>query len=264
MSFRLFTRVTNSDGDVQDVLQVANTQLQPWVHSPQSQALLAQKPGQDVTFTHGSIKPKHIESARHSYINAILIQSRGAVLNRACDRCLKGAARARKQSSSQRFLDCRRVRGHFGGCCANCKWPDAARKCSYVWDEEDEEEEEEEDDDGSGRKSGDESGIASRIPESCNKIEEGATHSDLKGIIRIKSEDNEEEIRYENVSAARKSEQYRNEMEDNDILQKLLLPDYAKDPARGLKRSLSPRRPLTPEIKEEAYSSEEEWEGFSP
>ncbi|KAF2228379.1 hypothetical protein EV356DRAFT_581615 [Viridothelium virens] len=29
------------------------------------------------------------------------------------------------------FPECRRVRGHFGGCCANCKWQDHAKSCRW-------------------------------------------------------------------------------------------------------------------------------------
>ena len=29
------------------------------------------------------------------------------------------------------FPECRRVQGHFGGCCGNCKWPDHAARCRF-------------------------------------------------------------------------------------------------------------------------------------
>ncbi|KAL3475664.1 hypothetical protein BJX99DRAFT_229429 [Aspergillus californicus] len=40
------------------------------------------------------------------------------------------------------FLDCQHVPMAFGGCCANCKWPDYASQCSvrdenWIWEEVD-------------------------------------------------------------------------------------------------------------------------------
>ncbi|OJD25841.1 hypothetical protein ACJ73_02793 [Blastomyces percursus] len=57
-------------------LFVANQQLLPFTHSPQVRAILA-LPGQDILFVRGSMNEHQILSHRPSYINAILIQSRG-------------------------------------------------------------------------------------------------------------------------------------------------------------------------------------------
>jgi hypothetical protein len=81
-------------------------------------------PGQDVEFVRGSITPAQVGTHRPSYINAILIQSRGVVQAPACDAC--SAARP----GFRPFPECRRVPGHFGGCCGNCKWRDHAARCS--------------------------------------------------------------------------------------------------------------------------------------
>ena len=57
-----------------------------FVHSPQGRAVLA-LPGQDVVFVQGAITPKQVGSHRPSYINAILIQSRGNVVLGPCTAC---------------------------------------------------------------------------------------------------------------------------------------------------------------------------------
>ena len=93
------------------------------MHSPQGRALLA-LPGQDVVFVRGSIHPYQIGMHRPSYVNAILIQSRGRVVDQPCQRC-RGAV-----PGPRPFPSCRRANGHFGGCCANCKWPDYASQCT--------------------------------------------------------------------------------------------------------------------------------------
>jgi Protein of unknown function (DUF3716) len=109
-------------------LRVAGQQLAPLIHSRRGLAVLAMA-GRDVQFVPGGITPEQVFFLqRPSYINAILIQSRGIVRNPPCDRC---AVRMYP------FLECRRVPGHFGGCCGNCKWPDAAASCSAKNDDDD-------------------------------------------------------------------------------------------------------------------------------
>ncbi|KAL8686414.1 MAG: hypothetical protein Q9218_007121 [Villophora microphyllina] len=104
------------------VLPVAGQQLGPWVHSPQGIAVLA-LPGRDVPFVRGAITGQQVLTHRPSYINAILIQSRGHQLHTACDACRGGAG-------LRPFPECRRTPGHFGGCCGNCKWRDHCARCS--------------------------------------------------------------------------------------------------------------------------------------
>ena len=103
------------------ILPIGGQELAPLVHSPQGRAVLA-LPGQAVTFILGRISPEQVLMHRLSYINALLIQSRGVVQVPACTRCQRGLGP---------FPECRRVLGHFGGCCGNCKWPDAAARCQF-------------------------------------------------------------------------------------------------------------------------------------
>ena len=93
-----------------------------FVHSPQGRAVLA-LPGQDVVFVRGAITPTQVGTHRPSYVNAILIQSRGAAAGQACGECRRRGLRP--------FPRCVRVAGHFGGACGNCKWRDHAARCSY-------------------------------------------------------------------------------------------------------------------------------------
>jgi len=60
--------------------------------------------------------------ARPSYLNAILIQSRGIFQVPSCTHCSSGKGK---------FTACHRIPGVFGGACASCKWSDWAQKCTY-------------------------------------------------------------------------------------------------------------------------------------
>lgn len=108
-------------------LRVSGRELAQWVHNDLGREVL-NLPGLVVPFVQGSIRPGQIESHRPSYINALLIQSRGFVQDPPCQNC---AVQLRP------FYECRRVPGHFGGCCGNCKWRDHCSRCSaYNKDEE--------------------------------------------------------------------------------------------------------------------------------
>lgn len=102
-------------------LPLANRQMEMFCFNEQQQRLL-NSPGRPVAFVHGAITGNQIHSQRPSYINALLIQSRGLPLVQPCLACQQGQRRP--------FPDCARVPGHFGGACANCKWRDAASRCS--------------------------------------------------------------------------------------------------------------------------------------
>ena len=104
------------------VLLVGHDHLAPYCHSPQTQRILA-LPGVNVEFVRGMIRVDQIGSHRPSYINAILIQSRGTEAIPPCEHCLADRDRP--------FPSCRRTAGHFGGCCANCKWRDWGSRCTY-------------------------------------------------------------------------------------------------------------------------------------
>ena len=71
----------------------------------------------------GRIRPAQIGSHRPSYINAVLIQSRGVRPVRPCVQCTNRLSP---------FPECRHKPGHFGGACGNCKWPDRGSHCS-LW-----------------------------------------------------------------------------------------------------------------------------------
>ena len=107
------------------VLLVGGLQLTPYVHTASGRVLLARQ-GRDVEFVRGSITPAQIGSHRASYINAILIQSRGRAVSQPCEAC------RRPRTGLRSFPECRRAIGHFGGACANCKWRDHGNRCSLV------------------------------------------------------------------------------------------------------------------------------------
>ena len=113
-----------ASGNPNPILRVGGQQLAPFVHSPQRRAVLA-LPGQDVEIVRGNVRPDQIASHRPSYINAILIQSRGQAVADGCG-CLSSIRPA--------FPECRRIARHFDGACANCKWKDHAARCSVRGD----------------------------------------------------------------------------------------------------------------------------------
>ena len=107
------------------VLSVGQQQMRGFVHAPGQIAILA-LPGVDVEFVRGAITTAQIVSHRPSYINAILIQSRGQPANPGCLQCRNPRIGLRP------FPECRAAPGHFGGACANCKWRDHGAACSLV------------------------------------------------------------------------------------------------------------------------------------
>ena len=99
---------------------------------------------------------------RPSYVNAILVQSRGAppvaAPPRAAGGCTAYSVLGTPAGDRKAFLECRHMPGHFGGGCGNCKWQDHAARCSV----RDGQEEPEllSDDDGSSEESWDGCGEA--------------------------------------------------------------------------------------------------------
>ena len=69
-----------------DYLTVDGLQLDSYAHSPQSRVVLA-VPGSLVQFVHGATTSRQIGTHRASYINAVLIQSRGATMVPPRTRC---------------------------------------------------------------------------------------------------------------------------------------------------------------------------------
>ena len=105
------------------ILQVGQNQLGqlPLVLNALQRACLA-LPGQDVAYRTGRVTPQQIMTGRQSYINAILIQRGGVVQEEACLQC--------RRRGFTPFSECRRIPGHFGGACGNCKWRDHAASCT--------------------------------------------------------------------------------------------------------------------------------------
>ena len=108
-------------------LPVSGQEMAVLCKSPQSQALLAM-PGGVVEFVpNGSVNAASIDKTRNSYINAIMIQSRGSPLSAPCTQCFERWSRGRNTP----FPVCHAIAGHMGGCCGNCKWSDWGKRCSY-------------------------------------------------------------------------------------------------------------------------------------
>jgi hypothetical protein len=105
------------------VLVVGGQQLAFLVTTPRGRAVLA-LPGVDVPFVRGAIQLYQLRSVRPSYIHGILIQSRGQPVAAPCAACQASRPGLRP------FPECRRLPGHFGGCCGNCKWRDHAARCT--------------------------------------------------------------------------------------------------------------------------------------
>ncbi|KAL4788754.1 hypothetical protein BDV19DRAFT_383652 [Aspergillus venezuelensis] len=68
----------------------------------------------------GSLSVKQLQTARPSYVNAILIASRGVKVREPC-----------KHNSRWVFGEQVRIPGYWNGCCAGCKWKDGGAKCTY-------------------------------------------------------------------------------------------------------------------------------------
>ncbi len=102
------------------VLLVSGQQLSPLCHNQLQQTVLA-LPGRDVSFVRGAITPQQLGTHRQSYVNAVLIQRAGVLIPRGCSECQRRGLRP--------FPKCRRIVGHFGGACGNCKWRDHGARC---------------------------------------------------------------------------------------------------------------------------------------
>jgi hypothetical protein len=113
---------TRTPANQDPVLPVQDQLLAQYVSNNGQRNLLA-RPGRTMAFTYGRVNAQQIHSKRPSYINALLIQSRGVDCAQPCVRC-------RTSQGRTPFPECRRVPDAFGGCCANCKWPDLGSRCS--------------------------------------------------------------------------------------------------------------------------------------
>lgn len=119
------------NGDVQ--LNVANQGLSPFVRSTLGRNLLA-LPGRNVLVRPQVVTAARLAMNRPSYVNAVLIQSRGAppvaAPPRAAGGCTACSTLGTPAGDRKAFPECRHMPGHFGGGCGNCKWQDHAAICS--------------------------------------------------------------------------------------------------------------------------------------
>ena len=79
--------------------------------------------GRDVQLRRAGVVQAHqIERARPSYIQALIIASRGVLRPVDCDRCERGRGP---------FEGCYGLGALREGACANCVWGDASAQCQY-------------------------------------------------------------------------------------------------------------------------------------
>ncbi|KAK4251602.1 hypothetical protein C7999DRAFT_27674 [Corynascus novoguineensis] len=79
-----------------------------------------------IFYVQGWITAKHIASQRPSYVNGLLIHSRGQDAAVACAQC----AEKRAKEALGPFLSCRVLPGSYHNSCSNCKWFDNTSSCS--------------------------------------------------------------------------------------------------------------------------------------
>lgn len=79
-----------------------------------------------ILFVQGWITAKHIASQRPSYVNGLLIHSRGQDAAVSCVQC----AEKRAKDALGPFLSCRVLPGSYHNSCSNCKWFDNTSACS--------------------------------------------------------------------------------------------------------------------------------------
>lgn len=79
-----------------------------------------------IYFVQGWITARHIASKRPSYVNGLLIHSRGQDASTSCAQC----AEKRVKNAIGPFLVCRVLPGKYHNSCSNCKWFDNTSVCS--------------------------------------------------------------------------------------------------------------------------------------
>jgi hypothetical protein len=112
-----------------ETIDVRGGRLRSFVHSPQGLAVMRMAEGRTVDFVRGGVSERQVRMHRPSYVNALLIQSRGVLVPEPCASCQNKMLMDR-DAYAYPFVHCIRLPGHFGGCCGNCKWPDRASRCS--------------------------------------------------------------------------------------------------------------------------------------
>ncbi|KAH6620897.1 hypothetical protein B0J18DRAFT_491251 [Chaetomium sp. MPI-SDFR-AT-0129] len=79
-----------------------------------------------ILFVQGWITAKHIASQRPSYVNGLLIHSRGHDAAVSCAQCVE----KRGKGALGPFMVCRVLPGYYHDSCSNCKWFDNTSSCS--------------------------------------------------------------------------------------------------------------------------------------
>lgn len=79
-----------------------------------------------IYFVHGWITARHVASQRPSYVNGLLIHSRGDDAPVECTACQD----RRAKNALGPFLTCRTLPGSYHNSCSNCKWFDNTSSCS--------------------------------------------------------------------------------------------------------------------------------------
>ncbi|KAM3075440.1 hypothetical protein ACMFMG_007587 [Clarireedia jacksonii] len=105
------------------LLLVGGQQLRGYVHNGMQRTVLAM-PGQDVAFVRDRIQDTQLLTMRPSYINAVLIQSRGTLVPGGCNEC--------RRRGFTPFPTCVRLAGHWNSACGNCKWRDHGARCRVI------------------------------------------------------------------------------------------------------------------------------------
>ncbi len=95
------------------------------VHETQ-RAIFGLPSRETILFVQGWITAKHIASQRPSYVNGLLIHSRGQDAAEACAQCTE----KRAKNALGPFLTCRVLPGSYHNSCSNCKWFDNTSTCS--------------------------------------------------------------------------------------------------------------------------------------
>lgn len=105
-------------------IRVALTE-QSLIHETQK-AVFRLPSRETIYFVQGWITARHIASQRPSYVNGLLIHSRGQDAPVACTQCVE----RRAKHALGPFLTCRVLPGSYHNSCSNCKWFDNTSVCS--------------------------------------------------------------------------------------------------------------------------------------
>ncbi|KAB5528089.1 hypothetical protein GE09DRAFT_907237, partial [Coniochaeta sp. 2T2.1] len=93
----------------------------------EAQRTIYELPSREIIyFVQGWITSRQIASQRPSYVNGLLIHSRGEDSPRSCNQCVE----KRGKNALGPFLTCRVLQGSFHNSCSNCKWFDTTSSCS--------------------------------------------------------------------------------------------------------------------------------------